>query len=152
MSLVVELEEGGGVGVVVLQVEIVDFGFRCRVPAVFADVHLRPPLLVVVLVRHPVHFEAVAFQGTTLGERFLTEIALVGSNSCMSSCVSFQVEGVVEALSTEGTKIAFHITVALHVSVEKSLQAETFLADFALELAVLLWSHRLGLLGLRTSR
>ena len=69
----------------------------------------------------------------------------------MSSCVSFQVKGVVEALSTEGTKIAFHITVALHVSVEKSLQAETFLADFALELAVLLWSHRFGLLGLRTS-
>ena len=100
MSLVVELEEGGGVGVVVLQVEIVDFGFRGRVPAVFADVHLckqgfakgfvncshvlsylRPPLLVVVLVRHPVHFQAVAFQGTTLGEGFLTEIALVGSNS-----------------------------------------------------------------------
>ena len=69
----------------------------------------------------------------------------------MSSCVSFQVEGVIEALSTEGTKIAFHITVALHVSVEKSLQAETLLADFALELAVLLWPDWRGLLGLRTS-
>jgi hypothetical protein len=52
VSLVVELEKGRGVGVVVLQVEIVDFGFRCRVTAVFADVHLRPPLLVVVLVQH----------------------------------------------------------------------------------------------------
>ena len=65
--------------------------------------------------------------------------------------MSFQVEGVVEALSTEGAKIAFHITVALHVSVEESLQAETLLADFAFELAVLLWSNRLGLLGLGTS-
>ena len=70
----------------------------------------------------------------------------------MSSCVSFQVKGVVEALSTEGTKIAFHITVALHVSVEKSLQAETFLADFALELAVLLRSHWLRFLRLWPSR
>ena len=69
----------------------------------------------------------------------------------MSSCVSFQVKGVVEALSTEGTKIAFHVTVALHVSVEEALQAETLLADFALELAVLLGPHRLRLLGLRTS-
>ena len=69
----------------------------------------------------------------------------------MGSCVSFQVEGVVEALSTEGTKIAFHVTVALHVSVEEALQAETLLADFALELAVLLGPHRLRLLGLRTS-
>lgn len=56
MSLVVELEKGRRIGVVVLQVEIVDFGFRRRVPAVFADIHLRPPLLVVILVRHPVHF------------------------------------------------------------------------------------------------
>ena len=75
MSLVVELEKGRGVGMVVLQVKIVDFGFRRCVPAVFADIHLckqwfakgfvnclhvlsylRPPLLVVILVRHPVHF------------------------------------------------------------------------------------------------
>ena len=70
----------------------------------------------------------------------------------MSSCVSFQVERVVEAFSAEGTKIALHVAVAFHVSVQESLQAEPLLADFALELAVLLWSHRLGLLGLRTSR
>ena len=65
--------------------------------------------------------------------------------------MSFQVEGVVEALSTEGTKIALHIAVAFHVSVEQSLQTESLLADFALELAVLLGPHRLCLLGLRTS-
>ena len=65
--------------------------------------------------------------------------------------MSFQVERVVEALSTEGTKISFHITVALHVSVEEPLQAETLLADFAFELAVLLRSDRFGLLGLGAS-
>ena len=70
----------------------------------------------------------------------------------MSSCVSFQVEGVVEALSTEGTKIALHIAVAFHVSVEQSLQTESLLADFALELAVLLRSHWLRFLGLGTGR
>ena len=69
----------------------------------------------------------------------------------MSSCVSFQVKGVVEAFSTEGTEIALHIAVAFHVSIQESLQAETLLADFALELAVLLRSHRFHLLGLRTS-
>ena len=68
--------------------------------------------------------------------------------TCMSSCVSFQVEGVVEALSTEGTKIALHIAVAFHVSVEQSLQTESLLADFALELAILLRSHWLRFLRL----
>ena len=72
--------------------------------------------------------------------------------TCMSSCVSFQVERVVEAFSTEGTKIAFHVAVAFHVSVQESLQAETLLADFALELAVLLGPHRLRFLRLGTGR
>ena len=40
MSLVVELKEGRWVGMVVLQVEIVDFGLCSCVPAVFANVHL----------------------------------------------------------------------------------------------------------------
>ena len=66
--------------------------------------------------------------------------------------MSFQVEGVIEAFSTEGTKIALHIAVAFHVSVEKSLQAETLLADFALELAVLLGPDGLRLLRLGTGR
>ena len=65
--------------------------------------------------------------------------------------MSFQVERVVEAFSAEGTKIALHVAVAFHVSVQESLQAETLLADFALELAVLLRSDRLGLLGLGAS-
>ena len=70
----------------------------------------------------------------------------------MSSCVSFQVERVIEAFSAEGTKIALHVAVAFHVSVQESLQAESLLADFALELAILLGSHRLRFLRLGTGR
>ena len=41
VSLVVELEEGGAVGVVLLQVQVVDLGLGRRVPAVLAHVHLK---------------------------------------------------------------------------------------------------------------
>ena len=41
VSLVVELEEGGAVGVVLLQVQVVDLGLWRRVPAVLAHVHLK---------------------------------------------------------------------------------------------------------------
>jgi hypothetical protein len=40
VPLVVELEEGGAVRVVVLQVQVVDLGLRGGVTAVFANVHL----------------------------------------------------------------------------------------------------------------
>jgi len=40
MPLVVELEEGGGVRVVILQMEIVDLGLRGGVAAVLTNVHL----------------------------------------------------------------------------------------------------------------
>ena len=66
--------------------------------------------------------------------------------------MSFQVERVVEAFSAEGTKIALHVAVAFHVSVQETLQAEPLLADFALELAVLLGSDWLRLLRLGTGR
>ena len=79
VSLVVELEEGGAVGMLLLQVQVVDLGLGRRVPAVLAHVHLnttsvqkqfsssnihylRSPLFVVVLVSHPVNFEAVTLQ------------------------------------------------------------------------------------------
>ena len=44
--------------------------------------YLGPPLLVLVLVRHPVHLQAVALQGAALGEGFLTKIAFVRSDTC----------------------------------------------------------------------
>lgn len=101
---------------------------------------------------HPVHLQTVAFQGTSLSERLLTEVTLVGPNSCMCSCVSLQVECVIEAFAAEGTEVALDIAVAFHVSVEKALQAESLLADLALELAVLLGLDGLHLVGLRPGR
>ena len=41
MPLVVELEEGGGVGVLLLQVEVVNFGFLSGVATVLAHVYLQ---------------------------------------------------------------------------------------------------------------
>lgn len=66
--------------------------------------------------------------------------------------MSFQVKGVVETLSAEGTKISFHIAVTLHVSVQKALKCESFLADPTLKFGRILitpgwrklvrfWSH-----------
>merc|ERR1719336_1190094 len=121
VSLVVELEEGGAVGVVLLQVQVVDLGLWRRVPAVLTHVHLRASLFVVILVRHPVHLQAVALQGAALGEGFLTKIAFVRSDTCVSSCVSLQVESVVESLAAEGAEVSLDVAVALHVSVQKSL-------------------------------
>ena len=40
VPLVVELEERRRIGVLLLQVEVVELGLLCRVAAVFADVHL----------------------------------------------------------------------------------------------------------------
>ena len=40
VPLVVELEKGWRVGVVLLQVEVVDLWLLCRVAAVFTDIHL----------------------------------------------------------------------------------------------------------------
>jgi len=121
VSLVVELEEGGTVGVLLLQVDVVHLRLLRRVPAVLAHIHLRPPLLVLVLVRHSVHLQAVALQGAALGEGFLAKVTFVRSDPCVSSCVSLQVESVVESLAAEGAEVAFDVAVALHVSVQKSL-------------------------------
>lgn len=70
----------------------------------------------------------------------------------MSPCVSFQVKGVIETFSAEGTKISFYIAVTLHVSVQKALKCESFLADSTLKFGgifitagwrklVRFWSH-----------
>ena len=79
MSLVVELEKRGGVGVVVFQVKVVYLRLRGGVATILAHIHLnkevlgmrlefgdsshlRSPLFVVVLVGHAVNLEAVALQ------------------------------------------------------------------------------------------
>ena len=55
--------------------------------------------------------------------------------TCVSSCVSLQVESVVESLAAEGAKVALDVAVALHVSVQKSLKGEAFVTGPAPELA-----------------
>jgi hypothetical protein len=62
MSLVVKLEKCRGVGVVFLQMEIVNLGLWSCVTTIFAYVHLRSALFVVVLVSHAVNFQAVTLQ------------------------------------------------------------------------------------------
>ena len=47
----------------------------------------------------------------------------------MCTCVPLEVEGVVEALATEGAEVALHVAVALHVTVKQSLQAKGLRAD-----------------------
>ena len=44
--------------------------------------------------------------------------------TCMSSCVSLQIESIVESLATESAEISLRVAVTLHVSVEKSLKSE----------------------------
>jgi hypothetical protein len=52
VSLVVELEEGGGEGVVVLEVEVVDLRLGCGVTAVLTHVHLQQKITGVKLQPH----------------------------------------------------------------------------------------------------
>ena len=56
----------------------------------------------------------------------------------MCSCVSLQVESVVETFPTECAEISLDVAVTLHVSVEESLEREGFAADPAPELAGIL--------------
>ena len=44
--------------------------------------HLRPPLLVLVLVRHSVHLQTVALQGAALGEGFFAKVTFIRPHSC----------------------------------------------------------------------
>lgn len=96
-------------------------------------------LLVGVLVLDSVDLEAVALQGAPLGEALLAEVALVGPDPGVGPGVPFQIEGVVEALSAEGAQVSFDVAVALHVTVQKSLEAELLAAHAAGELVWVLF-------------
>lgn len=56
MPLVVEFEQGGAVGVLLLQVDIVNLGLLGRVAAILAHVNLRSSLLVIVTVVDAMYF------------------------------------------------------------------------------------------------
>jgi len=133
MPFVIELEEGGGVGVLLLQVEVVHLGLLGRVPTVLTNIDLRSALLVLVLVRHSVHFQAVALEGASLGEGLFTEIALVRPNSCMCPGVPLQIECIIESLSTECAEVTLGVTMTLHVSVEETSKAKCFSTDATCE-------------------
>ena len=49
--------------------------------------------------------------------------------TCVCPCVPLEVEGVVEALATEGAEVALHVAVALHVPVQQPLQAKRLRTD-----------------------
>jgi len=59
MPFVIELKKSWAVGMIVFQVDVVDLGLGGCVPTIFADVHLRPSLFVIILVSHPMNFQAM---------------------------------------------------------------------------------------------
>lgn len=84
-----------------------------------------------------VDLQAVGLQRASLCERFLAQIALVGTNAGVGSRVSLQVKGVVESFAAERAQVSLHVRVTFHVTVQQSLKCEVFRADAADELAVL---------------
>lgn len=82
VPLVVELEEGGAVGVVVLEVNVVALGLAGGVATLLAHVDLGTALLVGVAVLDAVDLEAVGLQGAALRERLLAQVALVWPHTC----------------------------------------------------------------------
>jgi len=59
MSLVVELEKGGGVRMLLLQMDVVNLRLLRGEATVLTDINLRSPLLVLVLMSNSVNLQAV---------------------------------------------------------------------------------------------
>lgn len=74
------------------------------------------------------------FERTSLSKRFLTKIALVRTNTCMCSSMSFQIKRIIESFTTEGTQVSFCIRMTFHMSIQKSLKAKHFCAQTTLKL------------------
>lgn len=78
-----------------------------------------------------------------MSKRFLTKIALVGTNTCMCSSMSFQIKRIVESFTTEGTQVSFCIRVTFHMPIQKSLKTKHFCAQATLKLCrIRFWSNR----------
>ena len=71
----------------------------------------------------------VRLETAPLREFAVAFAALERTHTCVGSCVSLQVERVVEALLTERAQVALDVAVVLHVTVHESLQFERLLAD-----------------------
>lgn len=98
MPFVVELEEGGTVGVVVLEVHVVALRLSRGVAALLTHVHLRAALLVGIAVLDAMHLQAMRLEGAALREGLLAQIALVRTHTCRK-----------EHKRYFGTKIIHHI-------------------------------------------
>lgn len=109
MTLVVKLEKGRTVRVVIFEVDIMHFWFACSVSTFFANIDLRPSLLVRVLVLHSVNFQTMRLQTAPLCKRLLAHITFVGPHTRVSSGVSLEVKSIVESFTTEGTQVSFNI-------------------------------------------
>ena len=55
--------------------------------------------------------------------------------TCMCSCVSLQIKGIIESFAAEGAKVALDIRVTLEMPVEKSLEVKVFPANPAAQLS-----------------
>jgi len=126
MPLVVELEEGRGVGVLGLEVQVVRFRLLSCVATILADVHLRSPLFVLVLMVDSVNLQAVTFQRAPLGEGLFAVVAPIWTDSCMCTSVSLQIECIVETLSTEGAEVSLCIAVTLHMTIQQPCKTKGF--------------------------
>lgn len=64
----------------------------------------------------------------------------------MCTRMSLQIECVIETFSTKSAQISFNIRVTFHMSIEKTLQVERFIANLTMELISIIfnyWCHGL---------
>lgn len=127
--------QGRAPGVALPDMEEVLVGAAGREAAVFTNEDLGAALAVGVLLVHAVDLPHVRLQGAALSEGLLTQLALVGTDTCVCPHVALQVEGVVEALPAEATGVPLHQAVALQVAGQHSLQGEHFVTHLAHELS-----------------
>jgi len=117
------------------------FRLSCCMATVFANIYLGSTLFVIILVSHAMNFEAVRFQRAPLCKRFFAKITPIRTNTCMCSCVPFQIKGIIKPFSAKCTKITFGIRVTLHVSIQQPLKAKHFCTHSALKLGgIRFWS------------
>lgn len=75
---------------------------------------------------YAMNLEAVRLQRAALREALLAQVALVRTHAGVGARVTLQIEGIVEALATEGAQIALDFRVTLHVAIQQALQRERF--------------------------
>lgn len=105
------------------------FRFFGCVAALFANINLGPPLLVLIVVLNAVDLHTMTLKRAPLGKRFLAQVTFIRTNTCVCPRMSLQIKCVVESLSAEGAQVSLCIAVTFHVSVQESLETEGLCAD-----------------------